>query len=87
MTFDTDKYAKEKMERLEKFERRVRDTIEGLSTALHWVWIILGIVSPVFLWFRPVPENGGVQSVMVAVIFWILFCIAMGLKAIAKLRD
>ena len=82
-----DEYDKKKLERLEKFELLTRSVVDKLYHAILWAWIVLSIATPLAAYFRPVPQDGFIQGLMLAVVFWLLFAMAHAMKAIGRLSE
>jgi hypothetical protein len=76
---------KDKLEKLESFERTVRTIVENLYLAVVWSWAILGIACPVLVYFHPLPQDPIIQGLIFAGIFWILFAMAHAMKAIGRI--
>lgn len=80
-------YEKRKMERLEQFERLAKSVIEKLYYAILWGWVILSIATPLAAYYRPIPQDGFIQGLVLAVVFWLLFAMAHAMKAIGRLSE
>ena len=61
-------YQKERLDRLEKFERTVRRVTEGLGIAIIWVWVIVTIGSVALVYYKPVEANGTLQGILLGVL-------------------
>lgn len=71
---------------LREFQSLVRDVIEKLYYAILWAWIIMGIAAPVGIYYRPLPQDSFLQALTIGGIFWLLFAMAHGMKAIGSLK-
>ena len=80
-------YQKERLDRLEKFERTVRRVTEGLGIAIIWVWVIVTIGSVALVYYKPVEANGTLQGILLGVLLAFLFMISYGWTKVAKIRE
>lgn len=79
---DKDKEASQ----LRDFKSLVSRVVDTLYLAIIWAWVILGIASPIAIYYRPLPQDSFMQGLTVAAIFWVLFAMAHGLKAVGRLK-
>lgn len=77
-------YEEEKLKRLEKFESVVSGVLETVDVAISWTWAIIIIGITLFLYFKPVQQDGTYQaSFFLFCTLFLLICSVIW-KAIGK---
>lgn len=79
-----DDYDKRKLSKLEDFERTVRGVLDTVDTAICWVWALVIIASVLFLYFKPIAQDGTVQGIFMLVVLAFLLITSIIWRAIGK---
>lgn len=79
-------YDIRKMERLERYESTVQRAVETIDLAISWLWAILIIAVPVFLFFKPLEVNGTIQGVFGLVLLLFIFLVALVWRSLGKIN-
>lgn len=77
-------YEKRKLNSLENFQRTVSGVLETIDSAICWIWALIIITSVVFLYFKPIQQDGTVQGIFMLVILSFLLITSIIWRAIGK---
>lgn len=77
---------RKEFEELKSFKSAMRDVVETTDTAICWLWAILIISVPVFLYFKPLDTSGTSQAILQLVLICFLLIVSVIWRALGKAK-
>lgn len=80
-------WQKQKLDRLEKFQRTVSAIVDGLDTAIKWILFLLTVGITALIYFKPLEATGTTQAIVFALCLSVFSFIGYGWTKVALIRD